>query len=198
MTVEFVFRMIILGVLVLTFIISGSYRKRARESGEFIKRQQEGWVILFLRMAFGFSLLGVLLLNIFCPKILTWAKFELNIYIQAVGVVLAISCVPLIWWVFRSIGNNISETVLTKQDHELVTIGPYRWIRHPLYSSTLLLFFSISVTFRDWILFGSFLAGLIAFRLLVIPAEEKQLLEAFGEDYECYQSRTGALLPWIK
>ena len=198
MGVEFVFRMIILGVLVLTFIISGSHRKQARESGEIIKRQQEGWVILFLRMAFGFSLLGVLLLNIFYPKILTRAKFELNFFIQVAGVVLAISCVPLIWWVFRSIGSNISETVLIKKNHELVTIGPYRWIRHPLYSSTLLLLFSISITFRDWILLGSFLACLIAFRLLVIPAEEKQLLEAFGEDYECYQSRTGTMLPWIR
>ena len=103
-----------------------------------------------------------------------------------------------IFWVFSNIGKNISETVLIKEGHELITSGPYRWIRHPLYSGALLLLFSISLVFEDWIIFGYSLIGLIAFRLLVIPEEEKQLLDAFGEEYECYQSRTGALLPWIR
>jgi protein-S-isoprenylcysteine O-methyltransferase Ste14 len=198
MDIQLVFRMIILGVLVLAFFISALYRKRAREDGDFIKRQDEGLTILFLRMTAGFSLLIVLLLNIFYPQALAWAKFNLYIYLQALGVILAVLCVPLIWWVFRSIGKNISETILIKGDHELVTIGPYRWVRHPLYLSALLLLFSICLAFRDWILLGYFLVGAIIFRLLVIPAEEKQLLAAFGEEYESYQSRTGTLLPWIK
>jgi protein-S-isoprenylcysteine O-methyltransferase Ste14 len=44
--------------------------------------------------------------------------------------------------------------------------------------------------------FGIF--ELLAFLRLIRPAEEKQLLDAFGEEYECYQARTGALMPWIR
>lgn len=198
MNTSLFFRILILAILALTFFISVTHRKRAREEGEFIRRQEEGWPVLILRMVFAFPLLVALLLNIFSPALLAWSKFELPLFIQIIGSLIAVICVPWILWVFRSIGKNISETVLIKQDHELITIGPYRWVRHPLYSGTLLLLFSISLVFEDWIIFGYSLAGLIAFRLLVIPAEEQELLNAFGEEYEYYQSSTGALMPWIR
>lgn len=193
-----VLRMTILGVLLLTFGISGFYRKRARVDGGTIKRQEEGWGILIARMGVALPLLIVILLNIFWPNSLAWAKFNPPGWLRYAGAVLAVLCVPLIWWVFSSIGQNISETVLTKEDHELVTHGPYNWVRHPLYGGALMLLLAISLVFGDWIILGYSFAGLLAFRLLVIPVEEKQLLDAFGEDYECYQSRTGALLPWIR
>jgi len=192
------FRLIILGVLLLAFGISASFRKRARDEGGTIKRQEEGWLILGLRMGLALPLLIVILLNIFWPASLAWAKFSPPTWLRYTGLVLAVLCTPLIWWVFSSIGKNISETVLIKDEHELVTHGQYTWIRHPLYGSALLLLLSMSLVFGDWIIFGYTLTGVLAFRLLVIPAEEKELLDAFGEDYECYQSRTGALLPWIR
>ena len=196
--VSLVFRLTILGVLLLAFGISASFRKRARDEGGTIKRQEEGWGILIIRMGVALPLLAVILLNIFWPASLSWAKFDVPNWLQIAGAGLAVLCLPLLWWVFRSIGKNISETVLIKDEHELVTSGPYTVVRHPLYGSALLLLLSISLTFGDWIILGYTLAGTLAFRLLVIPAEEKQLLDAFGEDYECYQSRTGALLPWIR
>lgn len=193
-----VFRTVIFIVLVLTFGISASFRKRARIDGGMIQRREEGWPILVLRMGFAIPLLIVILLNIFWPDPLTWVKFDPPTWLRYAGLTLAILCVPLIWWVFSSIGKNISETVLIKDDHELVTHGPYTWVRHPLYGAALVLLLSISLVFGDYIILGYTLAGILAFRLLVIPAEEKQLLAAFGEEYECYQSRTGALLPWIR
>lgn len=191
-------RLIILGVLLLAFGISASFRKRAREEGETIKRQEEGWFVLVLRMGLGLPLLIVILLNIFWPLSLTWSKFDPPEWLRYAGLVMAILCVPLLWWVFSSIGKNISETVLIKEEHELVTHGPYAWVRHPLYGGALVLLMSISLIFGDWIILGYTLAGILAFRLLVIPAEEKQLLNAFGAEYESYQSRTGALLPKIR
>ena len=195
---DIILRIIIFVVLILMFTISALYRKRAREEGDVIERREEGIAVMIIRLFFGLSFLVVLLLNIFYPSILSWDKFTLPIYVQYFGTAIAIGCVPLTWWVFKNIGKNVSETVLTKEDHELVTSGPYRWVRHPLYGTALLFLFSISITFGDWILLIGSLFGLIAFRLLVIPAEEKQLLDAFGEEYECYQARTGALFPWIR
>jgi len=192
------FRVIVGVILMMALFISGFYRKRAREEGGMIKRQEEGWFILVLRMGFGLPLLIVILLNIFWPSTLTWAKFDPPGWLRYTGLAMAILCVPLFWWVFSSIGKNVSETVLIKEEHELVTHGPYAGVRHPLYSGALALLLSISLVFGDWIILGYTLAGILAFRLLVIPAEEKQLLDAFGEEYENYQSRTGALLPWIR
>ena len=192
------FRLIISGVLLLTLGISASFRKRARDEGGMIKRQEEGWMVLVLRMAFALPLLIVILLNIFWPISLQSVKFNPPAWLRYAGAGFAILSVPLFWWVFSSIGKNISETVLTKNDHELVTHGPYSWVRHPLYGGALMLLLSISLVFGDWIILGYTLAGILAFRLLVIPAEEKELLDVFGEDYECYQSQTRALLPWVR
>lgn len=198
MKTDILFRIIVLVVLVSAFLISGTFRKKAREEGGAIKRQEEGWLALVLRLGFALPLLVVLLLNIFFPMAMDWAHFNSPLYLKIIGLVLAVLCLPLLFWVFSSIGKNISETVLTKDSHELVTSGPYAWVRHPLYGGALILLFGISLIFGDWIIFGYSIVGLLAFRLLVIPAEEKQLLDAFGEEYECYQARTGALLPWFR
>lgn len=193
-----VFRLGILGVLLMAFGISGFHRRRAREVGGMIERQEEGWGVLIVRIGLALPLLVVILLNIFWPVSLDWAKFNVPLWLRIVGLALSVICLPLLGWVFRSIGKNVSETVLIKADHDLVTHGPYTWVRHPLYGSALVLLISISLVFGDWIVAGYSVAGILAFRLLVIPAEEKQLLDAFGEDYESYQDRTGALLPWIR
>ena len=191
-------RLYVLAILVISLVISGFYRNRARQEGGVIKRQEEGWLAVTARLGFVLPLLAVLLLNIIYPPAMSWAKFNLPEIVQIAGLVLAFLSLPFLWWVFFSIGKNISETVLIKEDHELITRGPYRWIRHPLYAGALLLLIAVSLVFQDLIILGYAVAGILAFRLLVIPAEEKQLLEAFGEDYECYKRRTGALLPWIR
>lgn len=197
MNFELMLRLMILLLLGCIFLISGFYRRRAR-SKEFIKRQEEGYLALVLRMAAALPLLLVIILDIFFPELMGWSKINLPNWLRIVGMSLALGSVVWLWWVFKTIGNNISETVLTKDIHELVTSGPYRWIRHPLYAGALLLLISIGLAFEDAFILGYSVIGILAFRLLVIPVEEEQLLEAFGEDYECYQSRTGAMLPWFR
>jgi protein-S-isoprenylcysteine O-methyltransferase Ste14 len=197
MDIELIFRPIFLIVLVLTFSISAYFRKQARDSGEVIERREEGSAVLVLRMVLALPLLLSLILYIVYPQAMDWAKILLPLWLRALAAVVAILCVPLIYWVFRSIGDNISETVLTKSDHQLVTEGPYRWVRHPLYASALLLLLSLSLVASNWFLLGYVVLALVVFRLLVIPAEEERLIEAFGEAYQEYQGHTGALAPKI-
>jgi len=198
MNFELMLRLMVLLLLGCSFLISGLYRKRAREEKGFIKRQEEGSLVLALRLAAATPLLLMAILNIFVPEWMTWSKTNLPTWLRIVGISLTLVSVLWLWWVFHTIGSNITETVLTKDSQELITSGPYHWIRHPLYTGALLFIFSLSLVFEDWVIFFFSLAGLLAFRLLVIPAEEEQLMEAFGEDYECYQSRTGSMLPWIR
>lgn len=191
-------RISVLAILITVFAISGYYWTKARQGGGVIKRQEEGWLVFLIRIVIAFPLLIVLLLNIFYPPAMSWAKFNIPAWVQIFGLVLGFLCIPFLWWVFSSIGKNISETVLVKNEHELVTRGPYSRIRHPLYAGTLLLLISTSLVLKDYVILGYAIIGILAFRLLVIPIEEEKLLETFGEDYECYQSRTNALLPWIR
>lgn len=198
MNFELMLRLLVLLLLGCLFLISGLYRKRGSEGKETSEKQEEDTLGVALRLAAATPLLLMTILNIFVPEWMTWSKTNLPNWLRIVGISLTLVSFLWLWWVFHTIGSNVSKTVLTKDSQVLVTSGPYRWIRHPLYTGALLFIFSLSLVFEDWVIFFIFLAGLLAFRLLVIPAEEEQLLEAFGEDYEGYQSRTGALLPWIR
>lgn len=195
MDLEYLFRILFFIVLALTFAISGTYRKRARDAGETIARREEGTTALLLRMAFALPLFAVLLLYIFYPNAITWSQVELPLWLRVLGSVLAIVCVPVILAVFRNIGVNISETVLTKSEHELVTQGPYRWVRHPLYATSLSLLLSLGLVAESWFVLAYAVVGIIVFRFVVIPAEEENLIASFGDEYRNYQRRTGAIFP---
>jgi len=129
------------------------------------------------------------------PRLMEWSAFTLPNWLRWIGCGMAIGCIPLVWWVFTSIGENISETVLTKQYHQLVTEGPYHWVRHPLYSVALLQLASLSIVASNWFMLLLWSIGLVVFRFVVISREERNLVDAFGQEYELYRKVTGALTP---
>ncbi len=192
---ELLFRLFFLLILTSAFLISGIYRRRARQEGDVVTRQDEGKAILLLRMVFALPLLMSLLLYIVYPEVIAWAQFESPLGLRWAAVVSGLLTIPFMLSVFRAIGRNISETVLTKEDHVLVTSGPYRWMRHPLYAGSLWMLFSLGLIASNWFLLLYAVIGSIAFRWIVIPAEEKQLVQTFADEYAAYQERTGALLP---
>jgi protein-S-isoprenylcysteine O-methyltransferase Ste14 len=97
-----------------------------------------------------------------------------------------------------SIGKNVSETYLTKEGHELVQHGPYRWVRHPLYSVATTTFLALGlVAANAYILFVAILA-ILGIAGLVVPKEEAELIRKFGAQYQEYQKRTGRFLPRVR
>lgn len=192
---EISYRLVFLTILTLSVTISGYYRKKARDSSETIARRTEGGRLVLLRIIFTLPLLLTFLFYIFIPGWLRWSSLPLPPWARWSGAALGILCFALMRWVFLSIGNNISETVLTKKEHQLVTHGPYRWVRHPLYATALLLLFGLAVLAANWFMLLLWLTGVLVFRFVVIPIEENNLIKVFGEKYTAYQGRTGALAP---
>jgi protein-S-isoprenylcysteine O-methyltransferase Ste14 len=197
MYVESTFRAILLVVLLSSIVISGHYRKRARRSGDVVPRLAEGPIALLLRMAMALLLAASFLANVFAPKWLAWSAWGLPEWLRWAAAVAAIGCLPAIRWVLVSIGDNISETILTKSTHQLVTHGPYHWVRHPLYAIALLELLSLAVMASNWFLILFPVVASVFFRLLVIPREEANLIKIFGKEYEEYRDRTGALVPRV-
>jgi len=197
MKFELMLRLLVLVLLGTIFLISGLYRKRDSNL-EFTQKQEDGGMTLALRMAAAIPLFLVIILNIFFPEWIGWSKLNLPGWLRITGLALALISVLWLWWVFFTLGSTASETVLPEESQELITTGPYGFVRHPLYAGGLLFLFSIGLVFADWVILIFALAGFLAFRFLVIPAEEESLLAAFGEDYETYRRRTGTMLPWIR
>jgi protein-S-isoprenylcysteine O-methyltransferase Ste14 len=192
---ELIFRLFFIAVFALVVSLSAYYRRLARKSGDIISRRQEGTLALTLRAAMALPLSLAILLYAFLPGWMAWSTIHLPGWVRWLGAGLGVVCLPLLWWVFTNIGSNISETVLTKREHKLVTDGPYRWVRHPLYSVALLEILALSLMAGNWFMALLWLIGVLVFRLVIIPIEEMKLIAAFDGEYERYRARTGALTP---
>jgi protein-S-isoprenylcysteine O-methyltransferase Ste14 len=99
-------------------------------------------------------------------------------------------------WAREHLGRNWSGTVTVKKDHELITTGPYAWVRHPIYTGLLLAALGQAVARGQW-------SGLIAVGILLAAFWRKSRLEEiwirgqFGSLYEEYSRRVSALIPFI-
>lgn len=198
MNVESVFRLVFIGVFAGSMSVSIYYRRKARAESGTIARREEGAGIMLLRLCFALPLFLSIFAYMINPEWLAWSVVSLPVEVRWVGVGFGLACVPLLWWVFSSIGSNISETVLTKAEHELVVHGPYRWVRHPLYSVATLMFVSCGVIASSWWILLFAVVAVVMIAGVVIPREEKALVAKFGESYEAYRLRAGRLFPKIR
>ena len=115
--------------------------------------------------------------------------YPLGVLLVAVGLGFSV-------WARAVLGGNWSATVTLKADHQIVASGPYRWIRHPIYTGLLLAFLGCALARGEW---RGVLALVIAFAALwrKLRLEERWLTEEFGAAYAEYRKRSWALLPFV-
>jgi protein-S-isoprenylcysteine O-methyltransferase Ste14 len=192
---EQVFRWFFIAIGVGALLISGYFRRKARRSGEAIPRAREGKLVLLSRLVFAAPLYLSILAYMVNPAWMAWSAMPLPAWLRWLGAAVGLAMWPLIYWVFRSIGDNISETFLTKAQHVLVAHGPYRWVRHPLYSAAALSLVALSLLAANWFMFAMACAAFLGIAGLVIPREEAELIQKFGDEYRAYMARTGRFAP---
>jgi protein-S-isoprenylcysteine O-methyltransferase Ste14 len=181
----------------LMFLPVGLYhRLRSQATGEKLDRWQEGKFILFTLRPIGLaSMIGIVTFMI-DPRWMAWSSMPLSAWLRWLGAVSGALAGGLLLWAFRSLGPNLTDTVVTRQAHTLVTRGPYRWVRHPFYDSVALLVLANTLLTANWFIF---VTGCLALALIVARTriEEENLVRRFGDAYASYMRRTGRFLPRI-
>lgn len=179
------------------FMPVGIYFRLRSVTDERLDRHQEGWWILLSLRPLALACMLGLFAFLVEPTWMEWASFRLPSWVRWCGVALGPVAGGLIIWAFRSLGHNLTDTVVTRRDASLVTDGPYRWVRHPFY-----LAFAIAVTANTLLTANAFLAitGAAAFFVIVARTsiEEQRLIERFGPAYLDYMHHTGRFLPRIR
>ncbi|MDQ3115717.1 MAG: isoprenylcysteine carboxylmethyltransferase family protein [Verrucomicrobiota bacterium] len=187
----------VLGAGFLTVLIVTLYhRLRSWASREKLDRRQEGILILATLRPVGLMLwLGVIAYAV-DPGWMAWSSLPLPAGLRWTGVALCVLAVALLTWTLRGLGTNLTDTVVTRREHTLVTHGPYRRVRHPFYDSMGLFILAASLIAANWFLL---LSGSVVFFLIVVRTrrEEENLLARFGEAYRAYMKKTGRFLPRI-
>jgi protein-S-isoprenylcysteine O-methyltransferase Ste14 len=195
MITESTYRVVAIASLALCLPVGVYFRIKSQAGGERLARTEEG-VFMMIGLRLGGVLAWVLFaLYLANPESISWAAVALPTWLRLAGAPVAILIVPaLLFWTFRSLGKNLTDTVVTRRDHTLVTGGPYRWVRHPFYVVGMLWMLSLSLLTANWLLA---LVGLVVITMLVIrtQTEEAKLIERFGDEYRAYARRTRKFFP---
>ena len=194
MEYEQTFRFILIVGFAVIVPIAAYHRIKSQATGEKLDRRQEGIFILVTLRPIAIAGMVGLVTYMINPALMAWSSVALPNWLRWAGVVLGITGGLLLAVTFRTLGKNLTDTVVTRAAHTLVTRGPYRWVRHPFYLATALAIVANSLVTANWFLA---LTGGISFGLLVLRTriEEEKLIERFGEDYKEYMKRTGQFLP---
>ncbi len=191
---EQIFRIILIVGFVTVMPIGAWYRIKSQATGEKLDRRQEGvFILLTLRPAAAAGMIGLIAYMI-DPSLMAWSQAPLPIWLRWLGALLGVVAASLLIVTFRTLGKNLTDTVVTRAEHFLVTSGPYRWVRHPFYVAFFLAVTANSLVTANWFLA---LTGAIAFGLIVLRTrtEEKNLIKRFGQEYLEYMRRTGRFFP---
>lgn len=116
--------------------------------------------------------------------------------VQWFGVILAACGYLLVFLSGWYLGRQYSAEVTLQEGHQLITNGPYRYVRHPRYLGVIFLALGFSLLFRSWVGLG-LTAVVFALLLLRIKDEEALLLAEFGEEWIAYCHRTKKLFPFV-
>jgi protein-S-isoprenylcysteine O-methyltransferase Ste14 len=188
------FRMILVVSSLVLFPIAIYHRVKSQATGESLDRWQEGYFILFTLRPIGIATMLGFLAYMINPEWMAWSSMPLPGWVRWVGVGIGAVGGTLLVWTLRNIGKNLTDTVVTRREHTLVTRGPYRWVRHPFYDAVALSLAANALVTANWFLL---LGGVLVVSLLVLRTrrEEERLLARFGDSYRAYVERTGRFLP---
>jgi len=113
------------------------------------------------------------------------------------GLVLMWLGMALRYWSVWILGRHFRTTVMLQADHDLISRGPYRALRHPAYSGSLLTFIGLGLVLDNWLSLTLLIVGPLTGFVRRIRVEDATLAAYFGERYAAYRSHTWSLVPGL-
>jgi protein-S-isoprenylcysteine O-methyltransferase Ste14 len=176
------------------YIIRHPFERRAKRMQVVSDRRSVSDKIGLASALLGLAIVPAFYVATGIPKA---ADYSASLWAVALGAIIFSSAL----WVFRrshkELGRNWSITLEIREQHKLVCNGPYALIRHPMYTSFMLMGLGQAFLLPNWV---AGLAGLIGFAVLFflrVDKEERMMLENFGPQYVAYMERTKRLIPYL-
>jgi protein-S-isoprenylcysteine O-methyltransferase Ste14 len=143
---------------------------------------------------------GILLVMVSFALLWSYVRpvgFEKSVLSLITSMILGPPSVGLAWAATRHLGKQWRYEAALSEDHELIQTGPYRWIRHPIYTSMLGMLLATGAAWTWWPMFVAALIVFLAGTEIRVRAEDRLLAERFQNSFIAYRSRTRACIPFI-
>ena len=194
---EVIFRGSLAAVFILLTSIRLYHARKAGKAGEKVSVDREGKFGATLLRLFNSLAVIATLMYLIAPQLMRWSALPMPAWLRWIGVVVGFVTISLFLWAHRALGENWSTSVETKEQHTLVTSGPYRWVRHPMYATMFVWALAFFLLSTKWFVGITWLAlGIMAASRA--GKEEAALTEKFGAEYRAYMQRTGRFLPGLR
>lgn len=199
MTTEAIFRttfwILIAGVLLMRIY----FTLQVRRAGERIMPdhqaiEREGRVMFVFRVIMGLILFSWLVVYTINPAWIKVLAVPFPHWLRWTGFVLGMASLGVWWWTQVALGKEWSPQLQLRDKHHLVTTGPYRHIRHPLYTAMFGYGVGLALVTANWV-FIAFALVMIASLVARVPREEQMMIEKFGDEYKAHMQRTGRFFP---
>ena len=178
------------------FITSGYFRTRAQLKGGKLRSRDGTWPLILMRIV-GLALWLPLIAYVINPDSVAGLRMSLPVGVRIAALIVLVINSVLTFWMFRNLSTNISPVQEAREHATLITSGPYRYIRHPLYTFGFILLLALTgLTALWWVLVG--VVPFLIFILWRTPHEEAKLIEVFGDAYRNYMQHTGRFLPKLR
>ena len=194
MAAENPYRYALILVAVLQLTVFGFYLAKAGLSVRLLRQRDEGVVLTVLIMTFYSAYVIAIAVYLFAPERTSWSAVPLPAWVCWSGMVPLLFGVTALSWALHRLGRNLTISIATKRDHELITSGPYSWVRHPLYSAGMIASVGVALLMANWFVAvaAAVFWSLIMYRT---PMEEERLIATFGFAYQQYAQRVGRFVP---
>jgi protein-S-isoprenylcysteine O-methyltransferase Ste14 len=191
---EIIFEIIYLALYVLAGISRAPYAHKSRkiQARLLLHKKRE---LIYVSIA-GLGIMIFPLIQVFSNLL---ASFSMNLgtEIRIIGIAGFAFAVFMHAWAHIALKTNWSPGLEIKTNHKLITTGPYRYIRHPMYTSFFLWSVFQGILLSNWLVLAVGIATFCLIYFVRIPAEEKMMARAFGKQYRDYMKKTGKIFPRI-
>lgn len=177
--------------LILTFLWIGEFVfKRGKKHTERSSIEKRSFRLILL-------MISIIIFSTVVFRILNVFSIEETVLLKSVGILIYGGGILVRYWGIRELGHFFSRNVIVEEEVELVSSGPYRILRHPLYTGLLLIVIGFPIYMGVW-------GGVVLAILLMIPAllyririEEEMLTVMIGSGYQEWGKTRNRLFPFI-
>jgi protein-S-isoprenylcysteine O-methyltransferase Ste14 len=184
---------VVLAASIVLVVIRAPHGNRSRsvKVSKSHKGKLETWLLILMWIGFFIPLIWV------ASPLFSFAEYPLHAGPLVVGIAFLVVGLWLFYRSHADLGTNWSITLEVREQHQLITHGLYRHIRHPMYTAILLYCVGQAQVIPNWFVGPSYLVAFIILFAGRVHAEEKMMLEQFGDAYAAYMTRTKRLVPWV-
>ena len=183
-----------LDFVIVGFVVFGAiFLLRAKRSRDKTRKADPRSIIAIFIQALAFAIAWTIVRKPFTPFLpIDW---HAQYFVVAIIVLVVLASLIFVTAAVRTLGKQWSLQARVLEHHELIRRGPYRIVRHPIYTGMFGMLIASTLAHGHWL--GLVIASLVYYlgTVMRIRSEEKLLREQFGSEYEEYAREVPAFIP---